>query len=123
MASEKKEELKTFEVKASHTIYLTYAVKAESHEDAVRRLCGIELGQSAPGEGHLFGPDSYVMEKNGIEVVWQSEIDADPSPTGMQHIRRDWEVDEVEPSEYDWRDTEYIEVLLPSPAEAAKTEA
>ena len=85
-------ELKTFEVRAKHEVYVTYAVVAEGYDDAVRRLCGIHLFAEY-GES-MFGPDDYVLAANDIRVL-DTESYPDPSPAGRQQISREWEVDEV----------------------------
>ena len=90
-------EKKQFEIKCRHMVDVIYRVTAENDDEALEALCNKELFTSYDG-GTLFGPCDYVMEANGIEVV---DVDCygDPSPTGYQSVRRDWEIEELEEDE------------------------
>jgi hypothetical protein len=87
------QEMKTYEVKARHEVDITYRVKAAGWDDAVKRLCNIELFDDQGN--NLFGPCERTMERHGIDVV-DTDCYGDPGPTGTGRYRRDWVVEEIE---------------------------
>ena len=94
-----------FRIRASHTVYLTYVVEADTFEQALDKLCNRDIFTThGCGSGELFGP--YVDYVDDVEVDWDDrcECDGDPSPTGalIQHwpIRQwVWEEEEEEERE------------------------
>jgi hypothetical protein len=83
-----------YKIQAQHTVYLTYVVEAKGFKEALDKLCGREIFTTW-SNGELFGP--CVAYTDDIEVDWEEgfHYDSDPSPTGRQHVSRDWEWDVV----------------------------
>ena len=83
------DELKAFRVEARHEVEATYKVMAKDEDDAIRRLCNIEL--FAEYTGNTFGPCDDAMDRNGISLVHTNWC-GDPLPTGRTQTQQDWEV-------------------------------
>ena len=93
-----------FRIRASHTVYLTYVVEADTFEQARDKLCDRDIftahTRRRNGYGDdTFGPDVEYIE--GVEVDYEAEIecDGDPSPTGSLRTIKQWEWEEEEEEE------------------------
>ena len=87
---ETQDDLKVFTVEAKHEVHITYRVSAADHEDAIRRLCNIELFTEYEGyNGSTFGPCEFAMTDAGISVV-NTTCFGDPGPTGRLSHQREW---------------------------------
>ena len=87
-----------FKIQAQHTVYITYVVEGDSFKEARDKLYNRELfTQWSNGDGQVFGPtEAY----DDVKVDWEAtgqgpHYDSDPSPTGHQSVRRDWEWDVI----------------------------
>ena len=96
---------KVYEVKARHEVDVTYRVRADDPDSAVRMLS--HIGLFGEHGDKLFGPCDSVMERHGIEIV-DADCYEDPGPTGrarhpvtgVNHpVVREWEVTEEEGDE------------------------
>ena len=88
-----------YEVKTSFTIYANFKVPADSFEAALDKLCNKELLTEYGGCGSLCtGFDECKLEEEGITVEIDN-VDGDPSPTGRECVRRDWDYREFKADE------------------------
>lgn len=87
------EKTKVFRIEGRHEVVITYEVDACSADEAIRRLCNKGLFSDFSGADYLFGPDPDVMRRHGIRVIG-TDCYEDPSPTGKQHVRREWDIAE-----------------------------
>jgi len=87
-----------YEVKTSFTIYANFKVPAGSFDEALDKLCNKELITEYGGWGTTWGFDAFKLEEEGITVEIDN-IDGDPSPTGRECVRRDWDYREFKADE------------------------
>lgn len=88
-------EKKQFEIKCRHMVDITYRVTAEHEDAALEVLCDKDLFTEYCGDPATFGPCEDTMHENGIEIV-NTDCYGDPSPTGREHVRRQWEIEECD---------------------------
>jgi hypothetical protein len=80
-----------FEIDGKHEVHVRYTVEADTFDEALGKLCDIEIWTEYCGEPATFGVNEYACESNGIEF---KVVDSwpDPSPTGDWHYpNRRWE--------------------------------
>ena len=75
-------------IQARHEVDITYKVPGTSFEDALDKLCNVEL--FTEHSSNLFGPDEYMLSEVGAEVV-ETDTYGDPGATGSSWTQRDWE--------------------------------
>lgn len=81
-----------YEIEALHEIQARYIVEADSHEEAIEKLCNSEpIVEYSQG---TFGPDEYGLKRQNIEIkdIWCGG----PGPSGRASMRRDWDVEELD---------------------------
>ena len=86
----------TFYIRCRHEVNILYQVEGTDFEDALSKLCDVELFQDRGDD--TFGPCPVVMEEGGIEVI-DADCFSDPAPTGKSSLERNWEwecADEME---------------------------